>query len=65
MYLCSDDNGERGDERTRERRKVKAESRKQKSASEREQRKFIYSAEREQIQYRIAGLKVKAERRLA
>ena len=35
----------------------------QKSASKRDQRKFIYSAEREQIQARKAGLKEKGERR--
>ena len=37
--------------------------RKEKSASKREQRKFIYSAEWEQIQDRKAGLKEKGERR--
>ena len=38
-------------------------SRKEKSASKREQRKFIYSAEWEQIQDRKAGLKEKGERK--
>ena len=33
----------------------------QKSASKRDQRKFIYSAEREQIQARKAGLNLKGE----
>ena len=40
----------------------KGERRKQNFAIKREQRKFIYSAEREQSQDRKAGLKEKGER---
>ena len=43
-------------------RKRKSENGKRKSASKREQRKFIYSAEREQIQDDAVGLKRKSAR---